>query len=138
MRLSAAILLLVLVAHNANAFVVTPPTTTTRTTQSLLFAATDKAGDDVKTEVASAETATQEEEEESRNVECFVVGQGDLVGPDGEKPEVVCTSHPEEYAWLNGIDPQAMTPTDGMEEGSLECVEGHPTRGGVDEYECKK
>lgn len=136
MRLSATILLLVLVAHNANAFVVTPPTTTTRTTQSLLFAATDEAGDDVKTEVASAETTTQEEEE-SHNVECFVVGQGDLVGPDGEKPEVVCTSHPEEYAWLNGIDPQAMTPTDGMEEGSLECVEGHPTRGGVDEYECK-
>ena len=142
MRLSTSILLLVLVAQKANAFVVTPPLST-RTTQSL-FAVTDKNDNVAKAEVAaavkaSAETTAQKEDEESasHNVECFVVGGGDLVGDDGEKPEVVCTSHPEEYAWLNGIDPKAMKPTDGMEEGSLECVEGHPTRGGVDEYECK-
>ena len=131
--------------------VVTPPSAATTSSSSasssrVLATTPDKENDhEARAEVAAAVQQQQQQhqqQQQENSIECFVVDScGDylLDGEDGEeKPEVICTSHPEEYAWLNGIDPRAMKPTDGMEEGSLECVEGHPTRGGVDEYECKR
>jgi hypothetical protein len=69
-------------------------------------------------------------------VECYVVND-ELIEEEGEKPVVVCTSEPDEYAWFNGLDRDAMRPTDGVEEGSVECVEGASPRG-IPEWECKQ
>lgn len=63
-------------------------------------------------------------------IECYVTNVGE------EKPEVVCTSDPEGYAWFNGIDPEKMKPTDGTSEGTTECVEGYSPKG-VPEWECR-
>ena len=64
-------------------------------------------------------------------MQCFIVNQ-DLLDEEmeGHFPEVVCTTAPEEYAWFNGIDAEALVPTDGqVVEGTVECVEGHSPRG---------
>mmetsp|Transcript_29710 Transcript_29710/g.38855 ORF Transcript_29710/g.38855 Transcript_29710/m.38855 type:complete len:123 (+) Transcript_29710:266-634(+) len=68
-------------------------------------------------------------------IECYLTNEEEVV-IDGETPQVICTSEPEEYAWFNGIDPDKMKKTDGMEEGKLECVEGSSPRG-VEEWECQ-
>mmetsp|Transcript_11990 Transcript_11990/g.19890 ORF Transcript_11990/g.19890 Transcript_11990/m.19890 type:complete len:122 (+) Transcript_11990:47-412(+) len=80
--------------------------------------------------------ATEESVNEDDPIECFVVND-QLVATEGEAPVVVCTSEPDEYAWFNGLDPKAMRPTDGMEEGAVECVEGASPRG-IPEWECKQ
>lgn len=74
-------------------------------------------------------------EVEVEPIECFVVND-ELIEEEGEKPVVVCTSEPDEYAWFNGLDPKAMRPTDGVEEGTVECVEGASYKG-LPEWECK-
>eukprot|EP00978_Attheya_sp_CCMP212_P013553 scaffold34015_cov54-Attheya_sp.AAC.4 len=67
-------------------------------------------------------------------IECFVVNDE----TEGQDPQVVCTSEPEEYAWFNGIKPSEMKPTDGVaQEGFNECVEGASPKG-TPEWECKK
>lgn len=73
---------------------------------------------------------------EKEPIECYVVNDASVV-IEGEAPVVVCTSEPEEYAWFNGLDPKAMRPTDGVEEGGVECVEGASPRG-IPEWECKQ
>ena len=66
-------------------------------------------------------------------VQCYVIEDED---DEDEKPTVICTSEPEEYAWFNGIDEKKMKPTDGTETGATECVEGASPRG-TPEWECK-
>uniref|UniRef100_A0A7S0FBF9 Ig-like domain-containing protein n=1 Tax=Sundstroemia setigera TaxID=3005 RepID=A0A7S0FBF9_9STRA len=68
-------------------------------------------------------------------IECYVVNDVD-VKVNGDSPEIVCTSEPEEYAWFNGIEPESMKKTDRMSEGKTECVEGSSPRG-IPEWECK-
>jgi hypothetical protein len=68
-------------------------------------------------------------------VECFLVNTEE-VGTDGTKPDVVCTSEPDEYAWFNGLDRNALQPTDGTDSDTTECVEGASVRG-TPEWECK-
>ena len=68
-------------------------------------------------------------------VQCYLIENEDDEEED-EKPSVVCTSEPEEYAWFNGIDEKKMKPTDGTETGATECVEGASPRGTA-EWECK-
>ena len=81
--------------------------------------------------VISRSAANSDEEP----VECFVVNN-EMVETEGEKPQVVCTSEPEEFAWFNGIERNAMRPTDGTEEEAEECVEGASPKG-TPEWECK-
>lgn len=83
----------------------------------------------------NARTALFGGAEEEAEIECFIVND-EMVQTEGEKPEVVCTSEPEDFAWFNGIDPDALKPTDGTEEGATECVEGASPRG-TPEWECK-
>jgi hypothetical protein len=74
--------------------------------------------------------------EEDKAVECFIVNF-DLVEEEGEIPEVVCTSEPDEFAWFNGLESENFQNTEMIkEEAFQECVEGaSPT--GVREWECK-
>mmetsp|Transcript_18022 Transcript_18022/g.18242 ORF Transcript_18022/g.18242 Transcript_18022/m.18242 type:complete len:105 (+) Transcript_18022:501-815(+) len=65
------------------------------------------------------------------NIHCYVTNDD-----THNTPNVVCTSEPEEYAWFNGIDLHKMRETDGTEEGTKECVEGHSYKG-IPEWECE-
>ena len=76
----------------------------------------------------------QDQGSKEEAIECFIVNFFE-VEEEGAAPHVVCTSQPEEYAWFNGIDRQAMKETDGILEGALECVEGASPRG-YPEWEC--
>mmetsp|Transcript_70116 Transcript_70116/g.106026 ORF Transcript_70116/g.106026 Transcript_70116/m.106026 type:complete len:148 (+) Transcript_70116:94-537(+) len=77
-------------------------------------------------------------------MECYLVEEDDEEVDDFEsenslayqKPRVVCTTAPDEYAWFNGIDPERLIPTDATETGALECVEGASPRG-IPEWECE-
>ncbi|KAL7537334.1 hypothetical protein ACHAXR_007743 [Thalassiosira sp. AJA248-18] len=72
--------------------------------------------------------------EDTDDVTCYVTNDEEIV-TEGEKPHVVCTSEPEDYAWFNGVD--NMRPTDGEEiEGTEECVEGESYKG-KPEWECE-
>uniref|UniRef100_A0A7S2EB08 Ig-like domain-containing protein n=1 Tax=Trieres chinensis TaxID=1514140 RepID=A0A7S2EB08_TRICV len=81
---------------------------------------------------ASTEDASDDSESP---VECYVVND-ELVQTEGENPQVVCTSEPDEYAWFNGLEPNQMKPTDGTESGATECVEGASPRG-TPEWNCE-
>jgi len=70
------------------------------------------------------------------NIHCYVTNDDELSLGKDDKPEIVCTSEPEDYAWFNGIDPNKMRETDGTEEGTEECVEGYSHKG-TPEWECK-
>ena len=82
---------------------------------------------------------------EKKEIECYIIDpevicddNGDCAVSDDEKPTVVCTSEPEEYAWFNGIDEERMHKTDGnVDIGATECVEGASPRG-IEEWECQK
>ena len=75
-------------------------------------------------------------------MECYLIEDDDDDQESDEhfhydKPRVVCTTDPDEYAWFNGIDVEKMTPTDGTEiTGAMECVEGASPRG-TPEWECE-
>jgi hypothetical protein len=67
-------------------------------------------------------------------IECFVIHDKE----EKENPQVICTSEPDEYAWFNGIDRDAMRPaTDKDSQLTTECVEGASPRG-IPEWECKQ
>jgi len=85
---------------------------------------------------SSLKSEPKADQEVDKAVECYITNAKDLYLGDGEKPEVVCTSEPEEYAWFNGLDPKELVPTEGMDSGSLECVEGASPKG-TPEWECK-
>ncbi|KAL9187726.1 hypothetical protein ACHAXT_006104 [Thalassiosira profunda] len=76
-----------------------------------------------------------EASEDTDDVTCYVVNDEEIV-TEGEKPHVVCTSEPDDYAWFEGIDPKNMRVTDGTEEGGVECVESENFRG-KPEWECE-
>mmetsp|Transcript_20613 Transcript_20613/g.37248 ORF Transcript_20613/g.37248 Transcript_20613/m.37248 type:complete len:124 (+) Transcript_20613:178-549(+) len=73
--------------------------------------------------------------EDTDDVTCFVVNDEEII-TEGEKPHVVCTSEPDDYAWFNGVDPKAMREADGEETGAEECVEGESFMG-KPEWECE-
>ena len=78
----------------------------------------------------------------TEDVQCYLIEEDDE-NQDGEsggdlaseKPTVVCTSEPEEYAWYNGLNENQMKPTDGTDTGATECIEGASPRG-TPEWEC--
>ena len=78
----------------------------------------------------------------TEDVQCYLI-EDDDENQDGEsggdlaseKPTVVCTSEPEEYAWYNGLNENQMKPTDGTDTGATECIEGASPRG-TPEWEC--
>jgi hypothetical protein len=71
-------------------------------------------------------------------IECFVVNDLEIQMGEEEVPLVVCTSEPDEYAWFNGIEREAMRPaTEKDAELTTECVEGASPRG-IEEWECKQ
>lgn len=74
-------------------------------------------------------------EDNDEDVTCYVTNDEEIV-TEGEKPKVVCTSEPEEYAWFNGVDPKAMRKTDGTLEGTEQCIEVESYMG-KPEWECK-
>lgn len=74
--------------------------------------------------------------DDEQAIQCFIVNAFE-VEEEGATPEIVCTPEPEEYAWFNGLDRNAMKVTNGETEDSLECVEGASPRG-VPEWECRK
>ena len=76
-----------------------------------------------------------QQQDQEAALECFIVNFFE-VEEEGATPHVVCTSQPEEYAWFNGIDREAMKETDGILQGALECVEGASPRG-FPEWECR-
>ena len=73
--------------------------------------------------------------DEEKDVECYLVNDEDVV-KNGATPAVVCTSSPDEFAWFNGLDLEALLPTDGTSENAFECVEGASPRG-IPEWECR-
>jgi hypothetical protein len=73
--------------------------------------------------------------DDEKATECFLVNDEDVV-KNGATPGVICTPEPEDYAWFNGLDPEALLPTDGMSEDAFECVEGASPRG-IPEWECR-
>eukprot|EP00584_Thalassiosira_punctigera_P004057 CAMPEP_0172526624 /NCGR_PEP_ID=MMETSP1067-20121228/1485_1 /TAXON_ID=265564 ORGANISM="Thalassiosira punctigera, Strain Tpunct2005C2" /NCGR_SAMPLE_ID=MMETSP1067 /ASSEMBLY_ACC=CAM_ASM_000444 /LENGTH=129 /DNA_ID=CAMNT_0013310163 /DNA_START=9 /DNA_END=398 /DNA_ORIENTATION=- len=86
---------------------------------------------------SSAETATTDaavEDDADDDVTCYVVNDEEIV-TEGEKPHVVCTSEPDDYAWFNGVDPKNMREARGEEEDAELCVEGESFRG-KPEWEC--
>ena len=85
--------------------------------------------------MANPKQHKKEQEEKHEAIECFIVNFFEVQEEDAV-PHVVCTAHPEEYAWYNGIDRDAMKETDGILEGALECVEGASPRGHP-EWECR-
>jgi hypothetical protein len=68
-------------------------------------------------------------------IECYLVNQ-DAVIEDGEKPRIICTSDPEETAWMEGLNREEMIKTEGVENLSGQCVEGHSLTG-KPEWECE-
>lgn len=73
-------------------------------------------------------------------VECFIIepDEDDDSIDYQDSPKVVCTSEPQEYAWMNGIDESRLKPTDDdgdVYEEKMECVEGASPRG-IPEWEC--
>lgn len=69
-------------------------------------------------------------------IECYLVNEDDVV-EDRVKPKVVCTSDPDEYAWMEGLNRRDMIKTDGMENLTGQCIEGaSPT--GKEEWECEE
>ena len=81
-------------------------------------------------------TALASSVDDEKVIQCFIVNAFE-VDEEGAFPEVVCTPEPDEYAWFNGLSRESMRPADGINEGSLECVEGYSPRG-VPEWECTK
>ena len=77
-----------------------------------------------------------DDEDNVDDVECFIVNY-DMVEEEGETPEVVCTSQPDEFAWFNGLERNDLKSTESIkDEAFKECIEGSsPT--GVPEWECK-
>ena len=74
--------------------------------------------------------------DDEKAIQCFIVNEFE-VEEEGVDPEIVCTQDPDDYAWFNGLDRDAMKPTNGESESFLECVEGASPKG-VPEWECKK
>ena len=90
--------------------------------------------------LASDKTATEESANsdvlQETPIECYLVNEDEVV-EEGAAPKVVCTSDPDEYAWMEGLDRNQMQPTDGVENMTGQCVEGaSPT--GKPEWECKE
>jgi hypothetical protein len=86
------------------------------------------------TTTTSTTTTLNSKPDDGIPTECFIVNQ-EAVLMEGELPEVVCTNAPEDYAWFNGIDKEALVPTDATSEENLECVEKASPRG-LPEWEC--
>eukprot|EP00587_Corethron_hystrix_P010366 CAMPEP_0113307758 /NCGR_PEP_ID=MMETSP0010_2-20120614/6478_1 /TAXON_ID=216773 ORGANISM="Corethron hystrix, Strain 308" /NCGR_SAMPLE_ID=MMETSP0010_2 /ASSEMBLY_ACC=CAM_ASM_000155 /LENGTH=135 /DNA_ID=CAMNT_0000162683 /DNA_START=196 /DNA_END=600 /DNA_ORIENTATION=- /assembly_acc=CAM_ASM_000155 len=82
---------------------------------------------------STSTTSDDKQKRNEENIECYVI-DGMYIGPDRED-QVVCTSEPEEYAWFNGIDPKALSKTEGAKTDgeigydAMECVEGSSPRG---------
>lgn len=93
-------------------------------TKSVIFASSDKA-----TTTVGAESLTEDP------IECYLVNQ-EAVIEEGEKPRVICTTNPDETAWMEGINQEDMIKTDGIENISGQCVEGHSVSG-KPEWECE-
>eukprot|EP00986_Skeletonema_menzelii_P011269 scaffold5772_cov145-Skeletonema_menzelii.AAC.4 len=82
----------------------------------------------------STENATTEAED-TDDVTCFIVNDEEIIN-EGEKPHVVCTSEPEDYAWFNGVDPENMREVDEIVEGVENCIQGESFKG-KPEWECE-
>jgi hypothetical protein len=96
----------------------------------------------IMTTFCSLQSSTTSSMEEQQHIkmydlptQCYIVNQ-ELVETEGEQPEIVCTSAPEDYAWFNGLDVEALVPVDGTSTEALECAEGASPRG-IPEWECK-
>jgi len=76
-----------------------------------------------------------EDVENDDDVTCYITNDEEIA-LEGEKPHVVCTSEPEEYAWFNGIDTKAMRKAEDVDiEGNENCVLGESYTG-KPEWEC--
>ncbi|KAL7433807.1 hypothetical protein ACHAXM_003746 [Skeletonema potamos] len=87
-----------------------------------------------RTQVSLRQSTENVTAEDTDDVTCFIVNDEEII-TEGEKPHVVCTSEPDDYAWFNGIDPKNMRETDGVVEGAENCVQGESFRG-KPEWEC--
>eukprot|EP00980_Cylindrotheca_fusiformis_P021947 scaffold8800_cov107-Cylindrotheca_fusiformis.AAC.3 len=79
------------------------------------------------------------QQQEKKDIQCYIVNFHNLQEEGNEKPEVVCTSEPEEYAWFHGLDMEdlkAVTEDIIDDDAFEECVEGFSPRG-IPEWECK-
>mmetsp|Transcript_11547 Transcript_11547/g.16566 ORF Transcript_11547/g.16566 Transcript_11547/m.16566 type:complete len:134 (+) Transcript_11547:51-452(+) len=82
----------------------------------------------------STENSTAQAED-TDDVTCFIVNDEEII-TEKEKPHVVCTSEPDDYAWFNGVDPENMREVDGVVEGVENCVQGESFKG-KPEWECE-
>lgn len=112
-----------------NHVVVVSPLSTMRTTTTILRSSAETSVSDGTT------TASSSEDPDTDDVTCFVVNDEEIV-TEGEKPHVVCTAEPDDYAWFNGVDPKAMREARGEENDAEECVAGESFRG-EPEWECE-
>jgi hypothetical protein len=81
-------------------------------------------------------STVDDEQAQEQAIQCFIVNAFE-VEEEGADPEIVCTPDPDDYAWFNGLDRDAMKDATGESDNFLECVEGASPRG-VPEWECKK
>mmetsp|Transcript_14675 Transcript_14675/g.22092 ORF Transcript_14675/g.22092 Transcript_14675/m.22092 type:complete len:129 (+) Transcript_14675:82-468(+) len=88
-----------------------------------------------RTKVALQQSPENAIAEDTDDVTCFIVNDEEII-TEGEKPHVVCTSEPDDYAWFNGVDPENMRETDGVIEGAENCVQGESFKG-KPEWECE-
>eukprot|EP00985_Skeletonema_marinoi_P005058 scaffold2188_cov106-Skeletonema_marinoi.AAC.2 len=88
-----------------------------------------------RTKVALQQSPENAIAEDTDDVTCFIVNDEEII-TEGEKPHVVCTSEPDDYAWFNGVDPKNMRETNGAIEGAENCVEGESFKG-KPEWECE-
>mmetsp|Transcript_22742 Transcript_22742/g.33944 ORF Transcript_22742/g.33944 Transcript_22742/m.33944 type:complete len:129 (+) Transcript_22742:49-435(+) len=88
-----------------------------------------------RTKVALQQSPENAIAEDTDDVTCFIVNDEEII-TEGEKPHVVCTSEPDDYAWFNGVDPENMRETDGAIEGAENCVQGESFKG-KPEWECE-
>lgn len=80
--------------------------------------------------------STEKDRPAEHPISCFVTNAWH-VEEDGATPRVVCTSEPDAYAWMEGIDRDAMRQGLVLDHGVLwECVEGASPRG-TPEWECR-
>lgn len=89
----------------------------------------------VKISAMDSSNVVNNNDNDEDDVTCYVTNDEEIV-TEGEKPNVVCTSEPEEYAWFNGVDPKAMRKTDGTQECTDSCIEVESYMG-KPEWECK-
>lgn len=122
--------------------IVVPASITARTTlvvvhRNVVVCQQHSATDDINAHHVDATDAVAvgSNNNDDPSIECFVIHENT---PEENEKVIICTSEPDEYAWFNGIDRDAMKPaTDRDYNASLsECVEGASPRG-IPEWECK-